>query len=179
MNMATMFGKPENRERWFAVYCKPRQEMIAQQNLERQGFHSHLPRIQVRRHRRGKWDDTIEVLFPRYIFIRVDPTMNSIAPVRSTRGVVGVVKFGGQPAIVEDEVMEVLLRHEDSESGLHRDNRPQFCVGETVKLVEGPLSGMEGVFAQEDGEQRVMVLLELLGKANRIAVNRDWVVKAA
>ncbi|MGO8755117.1 MAG: transcription/translation regulatory transformer protein RfaH [Gallionellaceae bacterium] len=179
MKMATVFGKLENRERWFAVYCKPRQELIARENLERQGFHPYLPRIQVRRHRRGKWADTIEVLFPRYIFIRVDPDRTSIAPVRSTRGVVGLVNFGGQPAVVADQVMEMLLRHEDAESGLHRDSRPPFCAGEKVRLVEGPLAGLEGVFSQEDGAQRVMVLLELLGKTNRVAVNRDWVVKAA
>ncbi len=109
----------------------------------------------------------------------VDPSVNSIAPVRSTRGVVGLVKFGGQPAIVEDEVMDYLMRNEDTESGLHQDDRPQFCMGENVKLVEGPLAGMEGVFSQEDGEKRVTVLLDLMGKANRVAVNRDWVVKAA
>ncbi len=179
MNIGTGSRGLENRQRWFAVYCKPRQELVAQQNLERQGFHTYLPRIQIRRHRRGKWVDAVEVLFPRYLFIRVDPARNSIAPVRSTRGAVGLVKFGGQPAIVEDEVMELLLRHEDEESGLHRDDRPAFSEGDAIKLVEGPLAGMEGVYSQEDGELRVTVLLELLGKANRVAVNRDWVVKAA
>jgi transcriptional antiterminator RfaH len=177
--MEIISRNPGSTEHWFAVYCKPRQELIAQENLERQGFHSYLPRLQVRRHRRGKWADAIEVLFPRYIFIRVDPARSSIAPVRSTRGVVGLVNFGGQPAIVADEVMEMVLRHEDAESGLRRDDRPQFSAGEPVRLVEGPLAGMEGVFSQEDGEQRVMVLLELLGKANRVAVNRDWIIKAA
>jgi transcriptional antiterminator RfaH len=165
--------------RWFAVYCKPRQELIAQENLQRQGFRAYLPRIQLKRRRRGQWVEAVEVLFPRYIFIQVDPDKNSIAPVRSTRGVIGMVRFGGQPAAVEDEVMETLFRHEDPESGLHKDSRPQFCPGETIRLVEGSLAEMEGIFVQEDGEKRVTVLLELLGKANRVAVNRDWIVKAA
>jgi transcriptional antiterminator RfaH len=179
MNMDSVCGQPESTECWFAVYCKPRQELVARENLERQGYHTYLPRIQVRRHRRGKWIDAVEVLFPRYIFIRVDPSRRSIAPVRSTLGVVGLVNFGGQPAIVADEVMEILMRHEDAGPGLRRDDRPQFSTGEPVRLVQGPLAGMEGIFSQEDGEQRVMVLLDLLGKANRITVNRDWVVKAA
>lgn len=164
---------------WFVVCCKPRQELVAQENLLRQGFHVYLPRIQVKKHRRGKWIDVIEALFPRYVFIQADPVKNSIAPVRNTRGVVGLVRFGGQPAVIADEVMDALFQREAASSGLHQDDRPLFCVGEPVKLVEGPLAGMEGIFVQEDGEKRVTVLLELLGKTNHMRVNRDWVVRAA
>ena len=166
-------------ERWFAVCCKPRQELVAQENLLRQGFHVYLPRIRLQRRRRGQWLDVIEALFPRYIFLRIDPLMSSIAPVRSTRGVVGLVRFGGQPAVVADEIMDTLLQREDAHSSLHQDDRPLFSAGEPVRLVEGPLAGMEGVFVQEDGEKRVIVLLELLGKANKVRVNRDLVVQVA
>jgi transcriptional antiterminator RfaH len=166
-------------ERWFAVCCKPRQELVAQENLLRQGFQVYLPRIRLKRRRRGRWLDVIEVLFPRYIFIRIDPVKNSIAPVRSTRGVVGLVRFGAQPAVVADEVMNALIQREDSDTSLHQDNRPLFCVGEQIKIVEGPLAGIEGVFVQEDGEKRVIVLLEMLGKVNKIRVNSDLVVRAA
>lgn len=166
-------------ERWFAVCCKPRQEMIAHEHLLRQRYSVYLPRIKVRKRRAGKWVEVVEALFPRYIFMHVDPAKNSLAPVRSTRGVVGLVRFGGQPAVVPDEVMAELRRREDEMSGLHPDDRAQFNVGEPVRLVEGPLAGMEAVFAQLDGEKRVIVLLELLGKTNKMSVNRDWLVQAA
>jgi transcriptional antiterminator RfaH len=164
---------------WFAVFCKPRQEAVAEENLLRQGFHVYLPRIRVRKRYRGQWNDPIEVLFPRYTFIKVDPLRNSTAAVRSTRGVVGLVRFGGQPAVVPDAVMEALRQREDAVSGLHKDNRPLFCAGESVRLVDGPLTGMEGVFAQQDGDKRVFVLLEMLGQANRVSVSRDWIARAA
>ena len=166
-------------ERWFAVCCKPRQELVAQENLLRQGFHVYLPRIRLKRRRRGQWVDVIEVLFPRYIFIRTDPVRNSIAPVRSTRGAIGLVSFGGQPAVVSDEVMDTLIQREDADTHLHRDNQPQFCEGEPVKLVSGPLAGMEGIFVQDNGEKRVIILLELLGKANQIRVSRDLIIQVA
>lgn len=166
-------------ERWYAVCCKPRQEAVAEENLLRQGFHIYLPRIRIRQRRRGQWLDAVEVLFPRYIFIRVDPLRRSTATVRSTRGAVGLVRFGGRPAVVPDAVMEALLKREDAASGLHQDNRPQFHAGDAVKLVDGPLTGVEAVFTQSDGDKRVVVLLELLGKANRVKVDRDWVVRAA
>jgi transcriptional antiterminator RfaH len=166
-------------ECWYAVCCKPRQETIAEENLLRQGFHVYFPRICVRQRRRGRWIDAIEALFPRYLFIRLDPSQKSTATVRSTRGAVGLVRFGGQPALVPQTVIDVLKQREDAASGMHKDERPLFSTGETVKLVDGPLMGMEGVFAEQDGEKRVIVLLELLGKANKVAVSRDWITRAA
>lgn len=164
---------------WYVVCCRPRQEAVAEENLLRQGFHVYLPRIRIRQRRRGQWIDAVEVLFPRYIFIRLDPLRRSTATVRSTRGVVGMVHFGGQPAVVPDAVMDALLQREDVASGLHQDNRPLFGAGEAIKLVAGPLSGMEGVFTQQDGDKRVIVLLNLLGKANKVSVSRDWIAWAA
>ncbi|MCX7144181.1 MAG: transcription/translation regulatory transformer protein RfaH [Proteobacteria bacterium] len=171
--------KPEAAERWYAVSCKPRQETVAEENLQRQGFQVYLPRIRIRHRRRGQWLDVVEALFPRYVFIRIDPRQRSTAPVRSTRGVLGLVRFGGQPAVVPDAVMEALQQREDAASGMHEDTRAQFSAGEQIKIVEGPLAGMEGVFTQQDGEKRVILLLDLLGKANKVKVDRDWIARAA
>lgn len=170
---------PAGIDCWYGVCCKPRQEVVAEENLLRQGFHVYLPRIRIRQRRRGQWIDAVEVLFPRYIFIRLDPLRRSTATVRSTRGVVGLVRFGGQPAVVPDAVMAALLQREDAASGLHQDNRPLFGGGEAIKLVDGPLSGMVGVFSQQGGDKRVIVLLELLGKAHKVSVGRDWIARAA
>ena len=164
---------------WYAVCCKPRQEAVAEENLLHQHFHVYLPRIRIRRRRRGQWTDAVEVLFPRYLFIRIDPLRGNMAPVRSTRGVVGLVRFGGQPAVVPDEVIDALLRCEDPVSGLHQENHTPFRAGDRITLVDGPFAGMEAVFAEQDGEKRVIVLLELLGKTNKVRVDRDWVAKAA
>lgn len=166
-------------ERWYAVCCKPRQETVAEENLVRQGFHVYLPRIRIRQRRRGHWLEAVEVLFPRYIFIRIDPLRRSTATIRSTCGVVGLVRFGMQPAVVPGAAMEALREREDAASGLHEEKRPLFSAGETVKMVDGPLVGMEGVYTEQDGDKRVIVLLELLGKSNKVTVSRDWVAWAA
>jgi len=175
----TNHQSPVTGSNWYAVCCKPRQEAVAEENLVRQEFHVYLPRIRIRRRRRGKWIDTVEALFPRYLFIRIDPLRRNTASVRSTRGVVGLVRFGGQPAVVPDEVMDALLQCEDSASGLHQDSRPSFCAGDRIRLVEGPFAGIEAIFAEQDGEKRVIVLLELLGKTNKVRVARDWVARVA
>jgi transcriptional antiterminator RfaH len=152
---------------------------VAEENLLRQGYHVYLPRIHSSRRRNDRWVDTVEPLFPRYLFICVDAARHSIAPVRSTRGVAGLVRQGAQPAVVPDAVMAAVMQRADADTGLHRDDRPLFCAGDQIRLAEGPLAGLEGVFSEEDGERRVIVLLELLGKANKIRVKRDWVIPAA
>lgn len=166
-------------DRWYAVFCKPRQEAIAEENLALQGYWVHLPRISVRRRLHGRWIDTVEALFPRYIFIRVNPALQSTAPVRSTRGVTGLVRFGSEPAIVPTAVVDALIERADGVTGVHQDSRRLFRPGDPVKVVEGPFTGMEGIFNEQDGEKRVIVLLGLLGKANKVRISCDWIAQGA
>jgi len=116
---------------------------------------------------------------PAAFFPRLHAAVRSTAPVRSTRGVFGLVRQGALPAVVPDAVMAAVMQRADADSGLHRNDRPLFSEGEPIRLVQGPLAGLEGVFSEEGGERRVIVLLELLGKANKIKVDRDWVIQAA
>lgn len=152
---------------------------MAQENLQRQGFEVYLPRIMARRRKQNRWVDAIEMLFPRYLFVRVDRLRQSTACIRSTRGAVGLVRFGLEPAVVPDRVMEAILAREDTSTGLHGQLRPGFRAGETVTMLEGPFAGMDGIFANEDGDERAILLIELLGKTNRVRVDRDSFARAA
>lgn len=164
---------------WYVVCCKPRQESVAQENLKRQGFEVYLPRISARQRKRNRWVDSIQVLFPRYLFIRADRRRQSTASIRSTRGAVGLVRFGVEPAVVPDQVIEAIIAREDAATGLHVKVCPEFQAGEKVTMLEGPFAGLEGVFARDDGIERAILLIELLGKASRVRVNRDWIIRAS
>lgn len=61
----------------YAVHAKPRQEGVANDNLERQGYVTYLPKILVRKRRRDKWVKLVEPLFPRYLFIQVNPEQHT------------------------------------------------------------------------------------------------------
>ncbi len=159
---------------WYAVLCKPRKEIVAEENLERQGFRIYLPRIQVPKRRRGQWQDVVEPLFPRYLFVNVDADQISVAPIRSTLGVTGLVRFADRPARVPCEVIQALMNAADLDTGLHKFGRPLFQPGDRVRFMEGPFAGLEGIFSLEKGEERAIVLLELLGNQNRVPVPRSW-----
>jgi transcriptional antiterminator RfaH len=161
---------------WFAVHSKPRQENIAEQNLLRQGFDTYLPKIQVRRRRRDKWARVVEPLFPRYLFIRVDPGQHSLSPVRSTLGVAGLVRFGHQIKPVPDAVIAFLRQAEDPQTHRQQADEWPHQSGDQVQVLEGPFAGLEGVFQCASGEDRAILLVELLGRQNCVQLAMDTIV---
>ena len=148
---------------WYLVHTKPRQEKSALTNLENQGYDCYLPLLVAEKLRRGSLAHVEEALFPRYLFIRLgqEDSSKSWSPIRSTRGVSRLVGFGNDPARVDDELVEHLkLRERVANQSIE----PLFKAGERVTVTTGPFAGIEGVFQMLDGDQRAMVLIELLSK---------------
>ena len=162
---------------WYAVLCKPRREALAETNLANQGYRVYLPRLATQCRRDGKWIDTVEPLFPRYLFLAPGNEHQGLAPVRSTLGVSGLVRFGGQPATIPEAVVESLRGRQDPDTGACA-RRSLFKSGAPIQFCAGPFTGLDGVFEIEAGQDRVYVLLEFLGKLNKVKVCRDWLVPA-
>jgi transcriptional antiterminator RfaH len=162
--------------RWFLVMTKVGNEAHAQAQLERQGYCVYYPRLRQPKLFRGRWVDRVVGLFPRYLFLQVSPAQ-CLAPVRSTRGVSSVVRFGSQYAMVPDEIVRDLERRADPVSGLHRLNRERsFDADSAVRVIAGAFNGLDGVFQREAGDERVVVLLELLGLPTRVLIPAQFVV---
>lgn len=158
---------------WYAVQTKPRQEAIAELNLERQGCHTYLPKILLRKRRRGKWAKVVEPLFPRYLFIQVDPNQQSLSPVRSTVGVTGLVRFGRQLQSVPGSVIAFLQQSENPNTHqLHADEWPHQS-GDAVVITQGPFAGLTGIFDSASGGERAQLLIELLGRQSMIDISMD------
>jgi transcriptional antiterminator RfaH len=164
---------------WYVVQTKPRLEILAEENLLRQEFEVYLPRCRVKRQRRGRWVSSIEPLFPRYLFMQVDLAETNTASVRSTKGVQGFVRFGGQPRAVPDELVEAICERADRESGFHDVGQHRFEAGQDVEVIDGPFAGLHAVYVSDDGDERVLLLFNLLGRESKVAVKRDTVVAAA
>ena len=98
---------------WYLIYAKPRQEKTAVDNLLRQAYEVYFPQIRVTRNRNSVRKVTIEPLFPRYLFIRLDAHTDNWAPIRSTMGVTALVRFGGYAAAVDDVVNNARPRFAD------------------------------------------------------------------
>lgn len=148
---------------WYLVHTKPRRELCALENLERQGYECYLPVYSAEVVRSDVLEIAEQPLFPRYLFIHLGrgPVAKSWTPIRSTIGVSRLVSFGTEPTAVDDRLIEILKARE----ARHReDPAPLFRNGEKVVLTQGVLDGIEGVYQMTDGDRRAMVLIELLSR---------------
>ncbi len=155
---------------WYLVHTKPRQEKCALDNLQRQGYQCYLPTLPSEKLRQGLLTVSNEPLFPRYLFIQLDhrDSAKSWSPIRSTKGVSRLVCFGGEPARVDDGLIEHLRSQEVS---VQAQPERLFRPGERVRLVGQPFDDIEGVYQMANGERRVMVLIEILSKPVAVSIS--------
>jgi len=108
---------------------------------------------------RKRW----EALFPSYLFVQTCDETQSIAPIRSTLGVSQLVRFGTVPATVSHAVVEQVVQVAASLSAREEAVVHGLTAGTPVRLVEGPLKGLEGLVTAS-AQDRVFVLLEIMGR---------------
>ena len=146
---------------WYVVHTKVRQEALALTNLTRQGYECYMPMLKLEKIRQRKTTTVTEPMFPRYLFIRFDTSGSgqSWSPIRSTLGVSQLVRFGGQPAVVDSRLIELLRSREQG-----GQPEPLFKAGERVIVADGPFVGIEAIFQAANAESRSMILLDMLSK---------------
>lgn len=156
--------------RWYVVHTQPQNEVRTEFNLRRQGFTTYLPRyLRSRRHAR-RTEVVARPLFPRYMFVALDLTRDRWRVVQSTFGVSHLVLAGEEPASLPDSIVDEIRSRETGEGfvalGLPAGVKP----GCKVRLVDGIFADSRGVLERIADDQRVAILLELLGRKVRVFV---------
>jgi transcriptional antiterminator RfaH len=156
-------------ENWYVIHTKPRQEQRALSNLQQQGYQCYFPMIAIEKLSRERLHVIEEPLFPRYLFISLDASRygQNWSPIRSTWGVSGLVSFGGEPAKVNSGLIDLLRQQEH---GLSEGPQRLFSAGESLVVAEGPFAGLQAVYQMASGENRAMVLIELMGKSAQMQI---------
>ena len=116
-------------------------------------------------------------MFPRYIFFQPRSAAHSIAPVRSTLGVMNIVRFGQEPAVMRSEVLRGIREFESRQNEASDDEISPFQPGERVRVADGPLTGLEGLIS-DVSQERVIVLMHLLGQDTRVSLSRHQLLLA-
>ena len=156
--------------KWVAVYAKAKQEQRAAIALAEQGFETFLPQA-PKRDARGLVVDRVP-MFPRYLFCGVWPEQ-SVAPIRSTPGVSSMVRFGGVVAFMDQQQIDAIA---SVEAVLTGDN--PLKKGERIQILQGPFAGLNAL-VDASAEQRIFVLLEFMGKMNRVALKTEQVARVS
>ena len=156
---------------WFALRVRSNHEQTAAVHLREQGYEEFCPAYKSER----QWSDRKKIidhlLFPGYVFCRLDP--HDRLPILMTPGVVGVVRFGNQPAVIPD--LEITRVRAMVDSGLLVTPWPFLAVGQTVVIERGPLTGLEGILQKVKKTYRLIVSVQLLQRSVSAEVDRAWV----
>ena len=115
-------------------------------------------------------------LFPRYLFVAVDITTQRWLAIRSTIGVTRLVCDGDRPAAVPVGVLEALRRREDASGLVQLDHRPRFSPGDKVYVLGGAFQDCYGLYDGMSSNERVTILLELLGRRVRVSLDSDILI---
>ncbi len=163
--------------RWYVVQTQPHAEARAEVHLRRQGFTTYLPRlIKSRRHAR-KTEQVSRPLFPRYMFVRIDQAHQGWHAISSTFGVSHLIGGENGPVALRDGVIEALRQREDADGHVHLD-APKFLRGAAVRVLDGVFASCLGMFESMSDKDRVTVLLDLLGRRVRVALEAESVAAA-
>lgn len=126
------------------------------------GYEIFYPRLRVKpvnpRSRR------IVPYFPGYLFVHMDLEEVGRTAIDRMPFSIGLVSFGGEPAVVPDPLVRALIRRLEA---IHQDRsgeRVRFKNGDHVRIEAGPFDGYEAIFdARISGQDRAKVLVEFLG----------------
>jgi len=168
--MTGLHGQHGPQRNWHAVFCKPNQDARAETHLLNQGFEIFRPKTEVRRLVKGHRKVRIESMFPRYLFVRLHSQGQDWAPIRSTRGVIGLVRLGLETPIVPEVVIDSLRRRCDGNGLVNLTGSIDFRRGESIEIIDGPCAGYRAVFEARTGQERVVVLLQLLLHERRVEI---------
>jgi transcription antitermination factor NusG len=170
MSTIAAFRQPGEHP-WYAVRTRSRFEPIILQSLAGKGYTSYLPTLR----RRRKWSDrTVELetpLFPGYVFSRFD--VKRRLPILQTPGVLSIVSFGKEPEPVDESEIEAVRTI--LSTGMPADLSRFICEGQKVRVVRGPLMGLEGILEKKKKDCRLLVSVTLLQRSIAAEIDGDWI----
>jgi transcriptional antiterminator RfaH len=152
---------------WTVARIERRSEPLVIERLEADGFETLAPKIRARRQ--------IAPLFPRYLFVRIETVWRAVD---RTPGVIGLIRFGDEPAKCPDAEVESLKSRMDAEGVVRLPKpptassrmKPTFKPGAKVVIADGPFKGRLAVYAGMSAFERALVLMNILGAQRQVAV---------
>ena len=177
-----------NKKEWYVVNTYAGHENRVKDNLEKRletmGISENLFRIVVAEEtqievKNEKSKEVVKNIFPGYLFVEMIMTDEAWYVVRNTPGVTGFIGSSGGGAkpfpVKQDEIEKILRRIGQSDKSIEVD----FAVGDSVKILSGPFSGMEGkVESMSDQTQVATVLSILFGRETPTDINYVDLAKA-
>jgi transcription termination/antitermination protein NusG len=170
--------------RWYAVNTYSGHEKKVKQNLEHRtqslGQQRNVRQIVIPTENVSEMKDGQKVqverrTMPGYVLVNTDLNEDSWGLVKNTPGVTGFVGSAQKPVPLNQSEIDRLLNRETAE---RPRTRAQFSIGESVKVVSGPLSDFSGEISEiNEDASKLKVLVSIFGRETPVEVGFDQVKK--
>lgn len=159
--------KDRTATHWYALYTVVRHERKVADQITCQGISCFLPLYRSVRRWKDRRKELAMVLFPGYVFVRM--ALQHRLRVLQLPGVVRLVTFNGEPAVLPEQEIENLRTR------LCRNGRiephPYLNVGRTVRVRSGPLEGLEGIIVRTKDSCRIVLSIHLIKRSVAVEVD--------
>jgi len=134
-----------------------------------------VPTEQVSEMKDGQKVQTEKRTMPGYVLVNMDMTDDAWGLVKNTPGVTGFVGSRNKPVPLSKPEVDRLLHRETAE---RPRTQAQFAIGESVKVISGPLSDFSGEIAEiNEDAAKLKVLVSIFGRETPVEVGYDQVKK--
>ena len=144
--------------KWYVIYVRPRYEKKTAEQLQKIGINVYCPTV-MEIHQWSDRKKKVEVpVFSTYVFVQLLEKERNI--IFDVPGVMGYLKWLGQPAVVRDE--EITLIKQWLEKDVVSSKIEKIAPGDFVTIESGPFKGKKGL-AQQVGNHKIQILLSDFG----------------
>tara|TARA_B100001093_G_C26846763_1_gene1023186 strand:+ start:2934 stop:3452 length:519 start_codon:yes stop_codon:yes gene_type:complete len=157
------------KKNWFISQIKPNSYDIAIRNLERQGFETFLPKMEITMRNGNRFIYKNRNVFPGYLFVGFDSNIILWTKINNTYGVSRVLSFNEKPSEISYDLIKALKsRYQTNSVSIQKENLQK---GDVIKFNNGPFADLIARVENMDEKNRIYVLLEAMGGNQRLKLN--------
>lgn len=156
---------------WYGLRTRSNAEKLTTGMVAAKGYETYLPLYRVKK----RWSDRVVekelALFPGYLFCRFDPFDR--LPILTTPGVVSIISSAKMPIPIPEVEIESIRTA--IESGMLVTPCEYLGEGERVRVLDGPLEGVEGILVRKKNQSRIVLSVDMLQRSVSIEIDRESV----
>ena len=156
---------------WFILQFKSNSHHLAAKNLNRQGFETFLPLHETTSQRLSRFINTSKPLFPGYMFVKFDVADSKWHKINSTYGVSRLITFNSILKSIPTIFVDHLMKRYDLSGKLLPIQK--LKKGDQVTVLNGPFANFIATVEKYEADQRIWILMDLMGRKTKIQTPSD------
>ena len=159
---------------WFILQFKSNSHHLAAKNLNQQGFETFLPLHDTTSRKTSRFINTSKPLFPGYMFIKFDRAKSEWHKINSTYGVSRLITFNSILKSIPTIFVDHLMKRYDLSGKLLPIQK--LKKGDQVKVLKGPFADFIATVEKYETDQRIWILMDLMGRKIKIQSPSDTLI---